>query len=110
MTPKTPHTAKPREWTARDILDILTAEQVRLRELGVRKIGLFGSYVRGEQTPDSDLDFVVLLREGSLFDYLAVKFFLEDLFGLRVDLVEESAIKPRLRSHILREVMYAEGL
>jgi uncharacterized protein len=110
MTPNTPPTPKLRGWTAHNILETLMAQRAGLHELGVRKIGLFGSYARGEQTPDSDLDFVVVLTEGSLFDYLAVKFFLEDLFALRVDVVEERAIKPRLRPYIFGEVIYAEGL
>ncbi len=41
---------------------------------------------------------------------MGVKIFLEDLFGCKVDLVPEDSIKPRLRSHILSEVVYAQGL
>ena len=58
---------------------------------------LFGSAVRGELNPDSDLDFVVEFEPGAGFDeYMDLKFLLEELFGRRVDLVTHRSLKPRL--------------
>ena len=75
--------------------------------MGVRKIGLFGSFKRGEARQKSDIDILVLLEKPTFDSYMEVKFYLEDLFGRKVDLVMEEAIKPRLRPYILGEVEYA---
>ena len=81
-----------------------------MRRLGVRRLGLFGSAVRGESRPDSDLDFLVELERNSFDAYMDLKFFLEDLFQCRVDLVLADTIKPRLREGILKETEYVSGL
>lgn len=93
--------------TARDILATLAQHRETLHQMGVQKIGLFGSYSRGTATPDSDMDFVVVLEKSSFDSYMAIKFYLEDLFGRKVDLVLEKSIKPRLRPYIMAEVVYA---
>ena len=79
------------------------------KRFGVAKIGIFGSYVRGEERPDSDVDVLVMFRKGEeTFDnYMDCKFFLEDLFNRKVDLVMKGAIKKRLKPYIVREVVYA---
>jgi hypothetical protein len=100
----------PIEWNAEKILNILNDQAQELHRLGARKLGLFGSYRRGTQTADSDLDFLVTLEQPSFDDYMAIKFFLEDLFGCPVDLVIETDLKPRLRDKILGEVVYVAGL
>ncbi len=97
-------------WTAQEIIDILSAHRAELRAMGVVKIGLFGSFRHGTATPDSDLDFVVVLERPSFDDYMDARIFLEDLFGHKVDLVLEENIKPRIRSRIMSEAMYAPGL
>ena len=93
-----------------DVLQHLREQQPTLRRLGVRRLGLFGSIARGEGREDSDLDFVVELERSSFDAYMDVKFFLEDLFQRRVDLVIAHTIKPRLRDVILKETVYAQGL
>jgi predicted nucleotidyltransferase len=98
-----------RKFTSRKILSALEQRQAELSQMGVRKIGLFGSYQRGEATSASDMDFLVTLEKPSFDSYMNVKFFLEDLFGCPVDLVLEETIKPRLRPQILSEVVYAAG-
>jgi uncharacterized protein len=77
------------------------------REYSVKTIGLFGSYVRGEQKKKSDLDVLVefskpigLLKFGALEDYLS------GLTGVKVDLVMEGALKPGIGRYILREAVY----
>ena len=97
-------------WTGENVLDVLAQHREPLRAMGVRKIGLFGSYRRGTPTADSDMDFLVTLEESSFDGYMDVKFFLEDLFQCKVDLVLEKTLKPRLRPYILAEVEYAPGL
>ena len=95
---------------AQDILNALQQNRDRLHQMGVRRIGLFGSYRRGTPNPSSDIDLLVMLERPTFDDYMNVKIFLEDLFNCKVDLVLEETIKPRLRDHILEEVVYAQGL
>ncbi|WFN35281.1 nucleotidyltransferase family protein [Methanogenium sp. S4BF] len=98
--------------TAENILRELAGNEMRIRDLGVRRIGLFGSFVRDEAREDSDIDILVEFDEGrrSFDSYMDLKFFLEDLFRRKVDLVDRDAIKTGLRPYILRSVRYAPGL
>jgi hypothetical protein len=91
-------------------LSLLKQHELEIRErFGVERIGIFGSFVRGEEKQESDVDILVEFREGEkTFDnYMDLKFYLEDLFGRKVDLVMKDAIKRRLREPILSEVIYA---
>ena len=92
------------------VFDVVAANADRLRALGVRSLGLFGSHARGDAGPESDLDFVVEFERKSFDDYMDTKFLLEDLFHRHVDLVPLDRIKPRLRDAILAEVVRAPGL
>ena len=75
-----------------------------LNRYGVKKAGLFGSCVRGELREDSDIDILVELASAlSLLDFISIKLDLEDTLGRRIDLVEYSTIKPRLKERILKE-------
>ena len=98
--------------TYEKILKKIEENKETVRKFGVRRIGLFGSYVRDEQQKESDTDILVEFEKGEkTFDnYMDLKFFLEDLFGCNVDLVIKEAIKPRLKPYILENVQYAAGL
>lgn len=78
------------------------------RAFHVRELGLFGSYIRGEETTASDIDVLVDFTKGhkDFFNYMRLKFYLEGLFGRDVDLVMKDAIKSRLKDRILHEVEY----
>lgn len=84
-------------------------ENVVKGRFGVKRIGLFGSFARGEAVDKSDVDVLVEFDEGKkTFDnFMELKFYLEELFGRDVDLVIETAIKPRLKNYIMREAVYA---
>ncbi len=73
----------------------------------VRSLGVFGSYVRGEQRKRSDLDVLVELGDDtlSLLKFIELEHYLSDLVGIKVDLVEKSELKPRIGEHILAEVV-----
>jgi len=74
---------------------------------GVKSLGVFGSFVREEATEHSDLDILVEFEGAPTFrNYMGLKFFLEDLFERRVDLVIQADLKPRIRERILGEVVY----
>ncbi len=74
---------------------------------GVRSLGVFGSYVRGEQGPHSDLDLLVEFddRPLSLFDFVRLENEVSDALNLKVDLVEKRALKPYIGQYILTEVV-----
>jgi len=74
----------------------------------ISEIGVFGSFIRGEQTAGSDIDILVEFEKGhkDFFNYMGLKYYLEDLLGREVDLVMKSAVKPRLRERIFSEVEY----
>ena len=73
---------------------------------GVRSIGLFGSFVRNEQTPSSDVDILVEFAPGrhTFDDFMDVSLLLEDILGRSVDLVTRESLSPYIGPHILREV------
>lgn len=74
----------------------------------VREIGVFGSFVRGEQNQVSDLDVLVEFEEGAdLFDLVGLALFLEQVFQRAVDVVPKRALRAELRSAILSEVIPA---
>jgi predicted nucleotidyltransferase len=79
-----------------------------VEKFGVMEIAIFGSYARGEQMKDSDVDLIVDFKEGwKTFDnYMNLKFYLEELFGKKVDLVIKSAINPRIKPFIIEEAIY----
>ena len=77
------------------------------KQYSVKTLGVFGSYVRGEATGNSDLDVLVeFYGELTFRNYMDLKFFLEDLFKRKVDLVIKEDIKPKIREQILGETVY----
>ena len=71
----------------------------------VKSLGVFGSYVRGEQRADSDLDLLVeFIEPPSLFQFIELEHALSDAVGVKVDLVMKDALKPAIGRHILQEV------
>lgn len=77
-----------------------------VKRFGVTRLALFGSTVRDEARPDSDIDIVVAFDSpATSAKYFGVQFYLEDELGLSVDLVTEKAIRPELRPFIEREAV-----
>lgn len=95
--------------TKNDILNALDQNRSRLSALGARRIGLFGSYSRGQQRPDSDIDLLVEFVPGrKTFDnFMELSFFLEEILQHKVELVTVESLSPYLAPHILTEVEYA---
>lgn len=81
-----------------------------LEKFGVKRLGLFGSYVRNESKKDSDIDFLVEFKEGkkNYNNFIHLVFFLEDFFCKKVDLLTLSSLSPYIRPYILAEVEYIE--
>ncbi|MBS7645543.1 nucleotidyltransferase family protein [Candidatus Bathyarchaeota archaeon] len=77
-------------------------------EFNVKSIGIFGSYIRGEEKRGSDLDILVEFEDSadlSLLDFIELENYLSAELGVRVDLVEKSTLKPRIGKRILEEVV-----
>lgn len=91
-----------------EIKQILQAQKPYLyNEYGVTEIGVFGSYVRGEQRPDSDVDILVELTDPpriSLLGLVSLQHYLSDLLGLQVDVAIKKNLKKRIGRRILQEV------
>ena len=76
------------------------------RRFKVKTIGVFGSYVRGEQKRGSDVDILVEFGEPvGLFEFMDLEDCLSELLGVKVDLVSKKALKPHIGEHILQEVI-----
>jgi predicted nucleotidyltransferase len=91
------------------ILRTLDARSAELKEFGVERIGLFGSFIRGENREDSDIDFLVDFdkEKKTLRNLVYLGDFLEDLFGRKVDIVSRQGLSKYIGPHILKDVQYA---
>ena len=86
---------------------IKNAEPFLKDKFRVKKIGIFGSYSRGEQRKSSDIDILVdYYEDPSLFEFFDLEYYLEDILENKVDLVMENSLKPYIGEHILNEVIY----
>jgi len=77
-------------------------------EYRVKEIGIFGSYVSGEQRKHSDIDVLVEFDEPSnltLLGFIRLENYLSEILGAKVDLVEKHTLKPRIGKHVLAEVV-----
>jgi predicted nucleotidyltransferase len=85
-----------------DLLQLIGEQQQEIKQFGVKRCGIFGSYVRDQHTSKSDIDVLV---EFDNFMHLA--FFLEDLFGSSVDLITVESLSPYIGPYTLEEVEFA---
>lgn len=95
--------------TRKLVLNLLGKNMGTIKNYGVNRIGIFGSIAQGRSGPSSDVDILVVFGKGKkTFDnYMDLLFFLEKLFGRKVDLVISEAVKPDILPHILESVEYA---
>ncbi|MCD5390600.1 nucleotidyltransferase family protein [candidate division NPL-UPA2 bacterium] len=78
-----------------------------IEKFKVKKIGIFGSYIKGKEEQRSDLDILVELDDSiGLLKFIELENHLSDLLRVKVDLVMKSALKRRIGKHILKEVVY----
>lgn len=97
----------PQKLKSDDIVKTLTQQHQKIKSFGVHSLALFGSVASDRATPESDLDFLVEFEGASTFDsYMELKFFLEDLFQVPVDLVTKRSLKPEISQKVLQEAIY----
>ena len=94
--------------TIREIEQIIIDNKSSLeRDFGLKKIGIFGSYIKSNQTDESDLDILVELNQPMGFvKFIKLENHLSDLLNVKVDLVTPKALKPYIGERILQEVQY----
>ena len=85
---------------------ISTQKPVLAERFKVKEIGIFGSYIRGEQEELSDVDILVEFSEPIGWEFVDLLAYLEDMLSLKVDLVTPNALKPQIKERILEEVAY----
>jgi hypothetical protein len=95
--------------TKSDLLQLIAEHQQQLRALGVKRCGLFGSFVRDKPTSQSDVDILVEFEadQKTFANFMHLVFFLEEILGRKVDLVTLESLSPHIGPHILQEVEYA---
>ena len=91
--------------TKQEILSRIQGHRNEIRSLGVERLGLFGSFARGEQRAESDVDLLVRFRPGAKsFDhFMKLAFLLEDVLQRRVELVTTEGLSPYIGPRILEE-------
>ncbi|MCK4997013.1 nucleotidyltransferase domain-containing protein [Candidatus Pacearchaeota archaeon] len=90
------------------IINEIEKRREKLKDKGVKKIGLFGSYLKGTQKKGSDIDFLVTFEKENLGkNYFKVLFYLENLFKRKIDLVAVQSLRPEL-NYVKKEAVYAK--
>src|SRR5262245_51745657 len=94
-----------------DLFALLARHQEQLRQFGVRRWGVFGSFASGRQSDRSDIDILVEFEEGrkSFDNFMRLASFLDQQIGRPVELVTPESLSPHIGPHILREVEYASS-
>jgi len=102
--------AAPAVTPVRDLGEIAARIRANGRELkerfGILRVGVFGSFVHGEQTAASDVDLLVDMPEPGGFLFIQAAQHIEDLLGREVDFIEPRSLHPRMRERVLKETIY----
>ncbi len=92
------------------VLSMLREHEPELKEAGVVRLSQFGSTARGEAGPESDVDLLAAYHKSrrlSLLDLIGIEIRLAELLGVKVDLIEEGTLKPRVQRSVAPEVLRA---
>jgi len=92
-----------------EIIDLLRSQAKYIKaSFSVKRIGLFGSFARGEQKESSDIDILVEFEKPTFRNFMNLSFYLEDLFGREVDLVTVKGLHSRVRPYVEKDVIWTE--
>ncbi len=96
--------------TQNELIDLIKQNKgLFQKDFHVIEIGIFGSYARGEQNDNSDIDLVVEFEENTQNIYehkMALREFFSESFGKDVDIARKKYLKPRIKDQILKEIIY----
>lgn len=95
---------KPESFTLEQVIEKLNANSQALKNFQVKRIGIFGSCVKGTQTEESDIDFLVEFEKPSYSHFISLATFLENLFGKKVDLLTPSGLESIRISEVKEEI------
>jgi predicted nucleotidyltransferase len=95
--------------SSKEIFEILQRNHHLLKKYRVKKIGLFGSYVRDKASKKSDIDLLVDFEEKTFDNFIELAFELEKIFNRKVDLLTEKGISPYILPYIKNEVLWYEA-
>ncbi len=90
------------------VFSLIAENKETIRRYGVLNLGLFGSFVKNQQNSQSDVDLIVEFEQGkkTYKNFIRLAYFLEEIFGRRVELLTPQSISPYMKSHIMKEVEY----
>jgi predicted nucleotidyltransferase len=92
-----------------EIIDLIKSHANDIKTLfSVRRIGIFGSFARGEQKDSSDVDILVEFEKPTFRNFMNLSFYLEDLLEREVDLVTVKGLHPRIRPYVEKDVIWSE--
>ena len=94
--------------TKKEVSSILLSHKKEIEKYGVKRIGLFGSFIKGKQNKKSDVDLLVEFIRGkkNFKNFINLAFFLENLFHRKVELVTPESLSPYLKPYITKEIKY----
>lgn len=94
--------------TKEELFNVLLQHKDTIKSYGVNKIGLFGSFIKGSQNAESDVDLLVefLPDKKNFRNFINLAFFLEDMLNRKVEIVTAESLSPYLKPYILKEVEY----
>ena len=103
--------------TGKEIMSLLKQHKNILKRYKIKRIGLFGSYIRGNQKKRSDIDFLVEFDltnfdknfSGYFDNFMDLSFSLEKLFGKKIDLITDGSLSPYIQPYVEKEVLWYEG-
>lgn len=95
--------------SSKEIFEILQRNHYLLKKYRVKKIGLFGSYIRNEASKRSDIDLLVDFEEKTFDNFIELAFELEKIFDRKIDLLTEKGISPYILPYIKNEVRWYEA-
>jgi len=92
-----------------DIIEILRGHKKEIKKrFGISRIGVFGSFARGEQKETSDVDILAEFEKPTFDNFMNLAFFLEDLFQRKVDLVTPNSLSPYIGPYVKKEMVWAD--
>ena len=96
--------------TKQQVIDLLKENREKLKSFGVKRVGLFGSFVTDNQSSNSDIDLLVDFDKSkkSFRNFMGTIDFTENIFGRKVDLLTTESLSPYIAPHIQKEVKYVQ--
>jgi len=94
--------------TKNEIFSIIKKNQTQIKKFGIKRLGIFGSFVRNDNKKNSDIDILVEFEENqkSFDNFMDTSYLLDDLFGKKVELVTAESLSPYIQPYIMKEIEY----